>query len=343
MPRLNQTTRDQIIQRLREGKSCSSIASELKCSKSTVSKLLKTHPEESSARKRGGVSKLTPRDKRRIVSNIANGIVKTPKQAAASLQASMGISVTPQTVRNVLRESGLKAKKKPKKPALTARHRKARLDFALRHKEWTIEDWKKVVWSDETKINRICSDGINYTWQKDKQLPNESNTIQTVKFGGGNVMIWACMTWSGPGAMVQIMGRMDTEQYISILDQNLFRSMEATCLLGDMPPVDQLIFQQDNDPKHTARATKAFLKSKKITCLDWPAQSPDLNPIEHLWGELKRRLGRYEEHPKGVGELWERINDQWLKIPLSSCQNLIESMPRRIEAVVAAKGGNTRY
>ena len=79
----------------------------------------------------------------------------------------MGIGVTPQTVRNVLRESGLKAKKKPKKPALTARHRKARLDFALRHKEWTKEDWKKVVWSDETKINRICSDGINYTWQKD--------------------------------------------------------------------------------------------------------------------------------------------------------------------------------
>ncbi|RKF53135.1 hypothetical protein GcC1_224037, partial [Golovinomyces cichoracearum] len=77
------TTRDQIILRLKERKSCMSIASELKCSKSTVSKLLKTLPEESSARKRGGVSKLTPRDKRRIVNNIANGIVKTPKQAAA--------------------------------------------------------------------------------------------------------------------------------------------------------------------------------------------------------------------------------------------------------------------
>ncbi|KAI0997809.1 hypothetical protein K3495_g10379 [Podosphaera aphanis] len=325
MPRLNMTTRDQIIQRLKEGKSFSSIMSEPKCSKSTVSKLLKILPEESSARKRGGVSKLTPRDKRRIVNNIANGIVKTPKQAAASLQASTGIS----------------AKKKPKKPALVARHRKARLDFALRHKEWTIEDWKKVVWSDKTKINRICSDGINYTWQKDK-LPNDSNTIQTVKFGGGNVMIRACMTWSGPGAMVQVTGRMDTQQYINILDQNLICSMEATCLLGDMPPVDQLIFQQDNDPKHTARATKPFLRSKKITCLDWPAQSPNLNPREHLWGEL-RRLGRYDEYPKGVGELWERIKNEWSKIPLSSCQNLIESMPRRIEAVVAAKGGNTRY
>lgn len=70
-------------------------------------------------------------------------------------------------------------------------------------------------------------------------------------------MIWACMTWSGPGAMVQVMGRMDTQQYINILDQNLICSMEAACLLGDMPPVDQLIFQRDNDPKHTARASKA--------------------------------------------------------------------------------------
>ena len=156
-------------------------------------------------------------------------------------------------------------------------------------------------------------------------------------------MIWACMIWSGPGAMVQVMGRMNIQQYISIFDQNLICSMEATCLLGDIPPVDQLIFQQDNDPKHTLRATKVFLRSKNIACLDLPAQSLDLNPIEHLWGELKRRLGRYEEYPKGVGELWESIKDEWSKISLSSCQNLIESMPRRIEAVVAAKGDNTRY
>ena len=127
-------------------------------------------------------------------------------------------------------------------------------------------------------------------------------------------MIWACMTWSEPGAMVRVMGSMDTQQYINILDQNLICSMEATCLLGDMPPINQLIFQQGNDPKHTARATKAFLRSKKITCLDWPAQSPDLNPIEHLWDELKRRLGRYDEYPKGVGELWERIKNEWSKM-----------------------------
>ena len=77
--------------------------------------------------------------------------------------------------------------------------------------------------------------------------------------------------------------------------------------------------------------------------LTWPAQSPDLNPIEHLWSHLKRRLGEYERAPGGVLELWERVEQEWNKIPASVCQGLIESMPRRVEAVLKAKGGHTKY
>ncbi|KAI1003516.1 hypothetical protein K3495_g4694 [Podosphaera aphanis] len=128
-----------------------------------------------------------------------------------------------------------------------------------------------------------------------------------------------------------------------MLQENLTLCMEAASLLEDMPPTDQQIFQQDIDPKHTARATISFLRSRDIKCLDRPAQSPDLNPIEHLWEELKRRLGTYHEPPKGVGELWQRVLREWALIPTSICRKLIESMPRRIEAVLAAKGGNTRY
>jgi hypothetical protein len=75
----------------------------------------------------------------------------------------------------------------------------------------------------------------------------------------------------------------------------------------------------------------------------WPAQSPDLNPIEHLWGHLKRRLAEYEVEPKGILELWERVQEEWEKIPAEVCQNLIESMPRWMEAVIKAKGGYTKY
>ena len=75
----------------------------------------------------------------------------------------------------------------------------------------------------------------------------------------------------------------------------------------------------------------------------WPAQSPDLNPIEHLWGYLKRRLAEHENPPSGIYELWKRIQMDWEEISVAECQKLIESMPRRIEAVLKAKGGYTKY
>ena len=75
----------------------------------------------------------------------------------------------------------------------------------------------------------------------------------------------------------------------------------------------------------------------------WPPQSPDLNPIEHLWGILKRKLAAYPEAPQGMEELWQRVQVEWEKIPLDFCQNLVHSMPRRVRAVYEAKGGYTKY
>ena len=121
--------------------------------------------------------------------------------------------MTPQTVRNVLRRAGLKAVKKVKKPALNSRHRKRRLEFAREYREWTIENWKKIVWSDETKINRICSDGIQFTWRRDNR---EKDVVPTLRFGGGNIMIWECISWSGLSAMVRVIGKMNSRLYISI-------------------------------------------------------------------------------------------------------------------------------
>lgn len=77
--------------------------------------------------------------------------------------------------------------------------------------------------------------------------------------------------------------------------------------------------------------------------LHWPAQSPDLNPIEHLWNFLKRKLAEYETEPKGILELWERVQVEWNKIPRELCAALIESMPTRIAELLKAKGGPTKY
>ena len=77
--------------------------------------------------------------------------------------------------------------------------------------------------------------------------------------------------------------------------------------------------------------------------LDWPAQSPDLNPIEHLWNHLKRRLNQYETVPRSMHELWERVEKELNEINSTFCLKLIESMPRRVAAVLKAKGGYTKY
>ena len=151
-------------------------------------------------------------------------------------------------------------------------------------------------------------------------------------------MVWGCMTWEGVGDAAKIDGRMDGDLYLQILKDELQNSIR----FYGLNPSD-VIFQQDNDPKHTCKKVKEWLDVQEFRTMVWPAQSPDLNPIEHLWGHLKRRLAGYEQPPKGIQELWRRIEEEWGKIAAEVCQGLIESMPRRIEAVLKAKGGYTKY
>ena len=103
------------------------------------------------------------------------------------------------------------------------------------------------------------------------------------------------------------------------------------------------IFQHDNDPKHTARPPQAYLKDSGIGVLPWPAQSPDLSPIERIWGHLKVQIGRREKRPTSVHELWEVIMEEWEKMPQPFIDNLYESMPKRVRAVVSAKEGHIEY
>ena len=167
MRKLNMAMRDRVIDFLIEGKSSRDISRELKCSKSTINNLRTTVPKAREGTKKGRPRKVTARCRRQIVHEMTQGTQRTPRQVAAALQEWLNISITSQTVRNSLKEAGLKARKRVKKPALSLRHKSDWLNFAMKYKEWTVEDWKKVIWSDETKINRIDCDGIPYTWRTD--------------------------------------------------------------------------------------------------------------------------------------------------------------------------------
>ena len=232
----------------------------------------------------------------------------------------------------------MKAVVKAKRPLLSKRHRKARLDFAIQYKDWTLEDWKTVVWSDETKINRLGSDGRKWIWKKTGEGLNDRLVQGTVKFGGGSLMMWGCMLWEGVGFACKIDGRMDGELYTQILEDEL---QETLTYFGKNS--NSIFFQQDNDPKHKSKKATDWFKDHKFKVLPWPAQSPDLNPIEHLWYHLKKKLGEYKNPPNGILELWERVQDEWNKIEPEVCQNLIGSMPRRVAAVIKAKGDYTKY
>jgi len=94
------------------------------------------------------------------------------------------------------------------------------MDFAIAHKDWTLEDWKHVLWSDETKINHLGSDGRRWVWKKPGENLNDWLVEGTLKFGGSSVMLWGCMMWEGIGYACKIDGRMDGDLFVKILDED---------------------------------------------------------------------------------------------------------------------------
>lgn len=158
------------------------------------------------------------------------------------------------------------------------------------------------------------------------------------KARGGNIMLWGCFCATGVGELFRTEGNMNANDYIQIINTRYLKSLKTFRL-----EVRSSILQQDNDPKHVAKKTLEFFKKKQIKVLKWPAQSPDLNPIENLWHIMKRQLYGYAEQAKTKDELWERCKDVWQSISVETCKNLSESMPRRIEAVIKSKGGHTKY
>ena len=104
---------------------------------------------------------------------------------------------------------------------------------------------------------------------------------------------------------------------------------------------NNFVFLQDNDPKHTSEVVQRYLANKKVNVMKWPAQSPNLNPIENLWAELNRITA--EPRPRNEDELFEVLKRGWESLSIEHLHSLIESMPRRCKAVVEAKGMPTKY
>lgn len=311
-----------------EGKSYRKVQEIMGCSAKMISNALKWNPRPE---KRGRKRKTTRRMDRKIVRMIK----AQPMTSSTDLQAHLKVPVSASTIRRRLCEAKLPARSPRKVPLLQKRHVVKRLQFAKEHVKWPKEKWRNVLWTDESKIVLYGSKGRR---QYVRRPPNSAfkpqYTVKTLKHGGSSIMVWASFSYWGVGPIYRIPGIMDQFGYIRILEEVMLPYAEE-----EMPLI--WVYQQDNDPKHTSKRAKAWFQTKKIEVMDWPAQSPDLNPIENLWGDIKDAV--HEEKPSNAEELWTVVRSSWARIPIERCQNLVDSMQQRCQAVIENKGYATKY
>ncbi len=192
----------------------------------------------------------------------------------------------------------------------------------------------KVLFSDESKFCISFGNQGPRVWRKSGEAQNPCCLKSSVKFPQ-SVMIWAAMSSAGVGPLCFLKSTVNAAIYQEILEHFMLPSADK--LYGDA----DFIFQQDLASAHTAKRTKSWFNDHGVTVLDWPANSPDLNPIENLWGIVKRKMR--DTRPNNADDLKAAIKATWASIPPQQCHKLITSMPRRIEAVIKAKGAPTMY
>lgn len=220
-------------------------------------------------------------------------------------------------------------------PLITDKNKKVRLNYAKAHKNKDFSFWKDVLFTDESKYNIFGSDGRPYVWRKSNEELLSKHIKPSVKHGGGSVMVWGSFSAAGPGSLHFIEGIMDQKAYLEILKANLPISKEKLGLSNSY------YFYQDNDPKHKAYSVRSWLLYNCPHVMETPPQSPDLNPIENLWNHLDNKVR--EHHISSKPELKRILLQEWERIEPSFCRKLVESIPKRLEKVIEAKGLHTKY
>lgn len=314
------------------------IAALLKIPRTTVQYIIKKYKSSGliiNKQGRGRKPIFSVKEKRAIVRKVAANPKLTISKIKVQVENETGKTANRKTIANVLKSRGFKSCRARKKPLISKANLKKRLAFAKEHVNKNQNFWDSILWSDESKYNIFGSDGRARVWRKSGEALQMRNLNPTVKHGGGSVMIWGCFSSAGTGNHEFVDGIMNQHMYQGILDRNVKQSATKLCLGR------RYIFQQDRDPKHTAKTTWEFFKKNKIKVLEWPPQSPDLNPIEHLWDHIERTIRKSEISSKQ--SLKTAISDAFQTVTPEVTRKLVESMGRRCQAVISARGGPTRY
>lgn len=305
------------------GKTQPEIASELGVSLATVERYLSKWrrglPVEE-VRSVGRPTQLTDSVRRSIIAQIQRDEFSTSRDIAGAIENDGTGRMTDRTVRNHLARMSYQNSLPRVIPFITDDQKMKRVEWAQAHR-WS--DWNEVFFSDETTIQL----GANLTraWHKKGCRPNCRRSKYPAK-----IMFWGAISVHRKSPLLEISGTLNASAYQTLLAERFlpwFRRQH----------IGSLLLQQDNAPPHTAKTTKHFFSDNNIEVLPWPAASPDLNPIENIWGILKVRVDRIK--PKTIDELITVTKQEWERISMDTVRRTIESMPSRIEAVIE-RGGN---
>ena len=298
--------------------------------------------------------KTTKEDERRLIVTTKCNYDK-PLSDITNL-SGLNISVTTATRR--LKEVNLISRYKRRKPFLKLKHKKAQLEWAQNYKDWTVEDWKKVIFSDKclmrvgVDLHRQC------VIRPTGAALEECYLLPTFKSGRVTIMIWACFSGERNGPILVLkQGGISSDEYEEILYEGLLSMVEdilkAPQDFDTITVADEntFLFMHDNAPYHKTAAIMELLRENNIPVMIWPAQSPDLNPIENLWHDLKYhfylKFRALYSSPSSSQDAFEKyralIQECWAEQNQELIQSLIQFMPKCCQAVIDAKGSHIKY
>ena len=255
--------------------------------------------------RRGRRRLTTPRQDRYLRVRVGRHRRSTARDLQEDLRRATGVHVSDQTVRNRLHEAGLRSQRPLHAVPLTAAHHAARLQFAQDHRNWQLRHWRPVLFTDESRYTLSSCDGRDRTCRRVGERYHPDNIVEHDRFGGGSVMVWGGISLDGHTDLHVLQG--GTLTAVRYRDEILGPIVRPYA--GAIGP--QFLLMQDNARPHTTRASMQFLNDEGIDVMDWPARSPDLNPIEHVWDTIQRRLRRRPRQPQTVQELADALVQGW--------------------------------